>query len=297
MTSKKTPDSNNKFLLMALGLTLVIVLGSAAYFATLFSKVAGQFEKTNTTLVTLQAQVGKIKAVPSGKDFEAAVAAAIENMVANKQKTMLQERMAKYENAPDTVPDGKHIYGSVNARFTMVEFSDLECPYCKRFHDTPKHLVDESGGNINWQWKHLPLGFHNPAASRQAEASECVAELKGNKAFWVFLSDIFEQSRGNGQGVPNLKQLASEVGVDEKEFSQCLDSGRHGAKVQSDVAQATKLSISGTPATFLVDNKTGKSQLLGGAQPAQAFVAAMKKMMAESEGSNSAKEITAPVNP
>lgn len=163
----------------------------------------------------------------------------------------------------------------------MVVFSDLECPFCKRFHDTPKRLVDDSNGNVNWQWMHLPLSFHNPSAQFGAEASECAADLGGNRTFWAYLEEYFDHTRGGGQGVSDLTQLAVNLGLDATEFHQCMTEGRYRDKVQEQVAKAASLGINGTPATFLVDNMTGKSQLLSGAQPAEAFVAAMRKMIAE----------------
>ena len=181
------------------------------------------------------------------------------------------------------MPGGKSIYGNVNARFTLVEFSDLECPFCKRFHETPKQLVDNSKGNVNWQWKHLPLGFHNPAAKRQAMAAECVREQKGNKAFWVFIDDVFQHSRGNGQGVPNLAALVEGVGADVDQVQECMSEGRYSDKIDQEAQQAANNGINGTPATFVVDNTTGKTQLLTGAQPPQAIMAAIRKMMAEQE--------------
>ena len=59
-----------------------------------------------------------------------------------------------------------------DAPVTLIEYSDFECPFCKRFHDTAKRLVDASEGQVNWVYRHFPLGFHNPGAQKQAEAAE-----------------------------------------------------------------------------------------------------------------------------
>lgn len=215
--------------------------------------------------------------------FERAVYSSIDSYILRKQQDELSAKYAAYEGAPEEAPNGKYIYGNPDARFTLVEFSDLECPYCKRFHDTPKSLVEASKGNVNWQWKHLPLSFHNPAAEKGAEAAECVAEQKGNRGFWVFLHDYFQQTKGNGAGVSNLEELVAGVGADLLLFRQCLSSGRGKERVTADTQQAQRLGVTGTPATFVVDNQTGKSQLLGGAQPAQAFMSVIRRMMAEAD--------------
>ncbi|KGH30799.1 DsbA family protein [Comamonas testosteroni] len=216
-------------------------------------------------------------------EFNNAVAKAFNKIVEDKQKAMAQSKLQKFTAAPEFVPDGKHIYGSMDARYTLVEFSDLECPYCKRFHNTPKQLVDASKGNVNWQWMHYPLDFHNPAAADQAIASECISEQLGNRAFWAFLNDVFVQSRGNGQGVPNLAELATEIGADSNKFLECVGSGKYQQKIQEHMQKAAAQGIKATPATFVVDNHTGKMQLVAGAQPVQALMAAVSKLKAEAE--------------
>lgn len=219
----------------------------------------------------------------SKAEFEAAVAESINKFVAQKQQADIEQKYALFQGAPEKVEDGKHIYGDLGARFTLVEFSDMECPFCKQFHDTPKQIVDASKGNVNVLWKHMPLDFHNPAARKEALAAECIAEQKGNRGFWVFVNDIFYHSQGNGAGVADLASVATGVGADLDVLRECLRSGKYEDKVEADIQKAKSYGVNGTPATFVVDNQTGKSQLLGGAQPAQAIMAVMRKMMIESQ--------------
>jgi protein-disulfide isomerase len=227
----------------------------------------------------------------SKAEFEAAVAESINKFVAQKQQADIDQKYAaQFEAAPEKVEEGKHIYGDLGARFTLVEFSDMECPFCKRFHDTPKQIVDASKGNVNWQWKHMPLDFHNPAAHKEALAAECIAEQKGNRGFWVFVNDIFHHTQGNGGGVADLASVVTGVGADLDAFRECLGSGKYEDKVEADIQKAKSYGVNGTPATFVVDNHTGKSKLLGGAQPAQAIMAVMRKMMIESQQDDSANQ-------
>ncbi|MGN8620823.1 MULTISPECIES: DsbA family protein [Edwardsiella] len=215
-------------------------------------------------------------------EFDTAVEASVNRFIMKKQQDEVKSKFALFSSAPEKT-DGKHIYGDMDARFTLVEFSDLECGYCKQFHDTPKKIVDSSKGNVNWQWKHMPLDFHNPAAYKQAVAAECIAEQKGNRGFWVFLSDVFEHTQGNGRGVQDLAALVSGVGADINVFRACLASGKYDEQVKADIQKAKENGVNGTPATFVVDNITGHTQLLGGAQPPQAIMAVMRKMMVESQ--------------
>lgn len=270
--------------LLAVGAAMTLILGVSV------ATVGYQIYQTKELLIqerdSLQSKITQLESdyrFKSEELFNNAVQKALEHFVQQKREQVIQAKYAKYASAPEQVPDDKRIYGNLNARFTLVEFSDLECPFCKKFHDTPKEVVDASNGNINWQWKHLPLSFHNPAAEKEALAAECVAEQKGNRGFWVFLEEVFAKSQGNGGGVPNLAEVIESVGADASLVRECLASGRYDLKIAADVKQATENGISGTPATFIVDNQTGKIQLIRGAQPSQAIAAIIRKMMIESE--------------
>jgi protein-disulfide isomerase len=113
-------------------------------------------------------------------------------------------------------------------------------PFCKRFHATPKELVQAYAGKVNWVYRHFPLAFHNPGAQKQAEASECANELGGNDAFWKYSDAIYARTQSNGKGFPltQLAPLATEIGLDGETFRQCLDSGKYTARVQEDLEKA-----------------------------------------------------------
>ena len=179
--------------------------------------------------------------------------------------------------------ENDHIYGNPAAMITLIEYSDFECPYCKRFHSTTKQLVDESDGQVNWAYRHFPLAFHNPGAQKQAEASECAAELGGNEMFWRYTDAIYERTRSNGKGFPieNLPPLAAEQGLDQEKFLQCLDSGRHSAKVLQQFAEGQRAGVNGTPGNILYHNRTGKVAAVGGAQPLERLRAAVQRLRDE----------------
>lgn len=220
----------------------------------------------------------KQKEQGSGENFTKAVIEAIETYGAKKQAQIAQQKLDEYKNAPKELIDGKHIYGDLQARFTLVEFSDLECSYCKRFHPTVKELVDQSNGQVNWEWRHMPLSFHDPVASVQAHAAECVGELADNRAFWVYLGDIFEHSAGNGQGTNELLRLALDLGVDGEAFKSCMQEARYDQKIKDDIAMGVSLGFNGTPSSVLTDNHTGKTLPLNGAQPKSAILSAIRSM-------------------
>ncbi len=100
-----------------------------------------------------------------------AIKAATTKIEQEKQALQVQAALSGWDSAVESMPEGRNIYGSLNAEFSLVEFSDLECGFCKRLHPTPKSLVEQSAGRINWEWRHFPLSFHNPSASGGAHAA------------------------------------------------------------------------------------------------------------------------------
>lgn len=110
----------------------------------------------------------------------------IDGMLAGTAKSDYQG-----EIPPPTSTD--HIIGSLDAKIIMVEYSDLECPYCKKFSVTAKRIVDESDGQVAWIYRHWVVHTQSGQnALPKAVASECVAKLKGNDAFWKYIDLVFE---------------------------------------------------------------------------------------------------------
>lgn len=198
---------------------------------------------------------------------------------ARKQQQQQANRQAK--NVRPVNAERDHIYGNPGAEVSLIEYSDFECPYCKRFHPTAKELVDQSDGGINLVYRHFPLDFHNPGAQTQAEASECAAELGGNDAFWAYTDAIYERTASGGEGFPQeqLVPLGVEVGLDEDAFRECLESERHEDRVKADIAEGVSAGVSGTPGNILLNNETGDALLRAGAQPLGALQEAAASLM------------------
>lgn len=164
--------------------------------------------------------------------------------------------------------DNEYVFGQANARFTLIEYSDFECPFCKKFHVTAEQFVKQNP-DVNWVYRHFPLDFHNPGAQKQAEAAECAGELLGNKGYWDYSRLIFERTRSNGKGFPiqNLVPLAVELGMSEFNFRTCLDSEKYRNKVLRQYQEGQQAGVTGTPGNFLRDNDTGNIIAVHGAQP------------------------------
>lgn len=169
--------------------------------------------------------------------------------------------------APITASD--HIRGNPNAPLMIVEYSDFDCPYCKSFHVTLQKIMEEygPGGQVAWVYRHFPLTSLHPSAAHLAEASECVAELGGNEAFWKFADLVFgERGPNEPTDISRLPEFATTAGVDAAAFQSCLDSGRHQASVQEDFDNAVATGGRGTPHSVIVIGDR-KLEITGGAQP------------------------------
>lgn len=176
------------------------------------------------------------------------------------------------------VSEADHIFGAgPENKIFLVEYSDLECPFCQVFHETANKIVDEYGGQVAWVYRHYPLPFHDKAP-KEAEATECAAELGGNDAFWKYIDRIFEVSpTNNGLNPAELYNIAAYLGLDATAFRTCLDSGKHEVSVQADIDNATEVGVSGTPSSFLVYKK--KIVPIEGAEPYESVKAKIDALL------------------
>jgi len=163
----------------------------------------------------------------------------------------------------------EHIFGNPNAPVIVVEYSDLECPFCKTFHQTMLRIMDEYGndGRVAWVYRHFPIDSIHPKARKEAEATECVTELGGQEKFWQYTGRIFEVTPSNNRlELDMLSTLAVEVGIDKTAFEACLSSGTHAKAVNDDFEDGRKAGITGTPSS-LVLTRGGVPTPIEGALP------------------------------
>lgn len=107
----------------------------------------------------------------------------------------LAELETQYGNpsAPDVpaLSDSDHIRGLADAPVVLIEYSDLECPFCQRFHPVVSQALTKYGNQLAWAYRHLPLESIHPSARPLAEGSECAAQMGGNEKFWEFVDYVF----------------------------------------------------------------------------------------------------------
>lgn len=165
--------------------------------------------------------------------------------------------------------DNDPFMGNEKAKVTIVEFSDFQCPFCRTFWSgalpqIKKEYIDT--GKVKFVYRDYPLSFH-PAAQLSAEASECANE---QGKYWEMHNKIFGEQAKQGTGTATygaveLKNWASQIGLDSSRFNQCLDSGKYKTEVENDFADGSAYGVSGTPTIFI------NGRAVVGAQPFSSF--------------------------
>jgi protein-disulfide isomerase len=192
----------------------------------------------------------------------------VENQPANLAGAAADQRQQL--SSPDNikpVSETDHIFGNPNAPVKVIEFSDLECPFCKTFHNTMHQIINTYGGQVAWVYRQFPIPQLHPKAPREAQATECAAKIGGNDKFWSFIDRVFEITpSNNGLDPAELPKIAGNIGLDVKEFNSCLSSDYGQDKIQNDAIDAANSGAQGTPYTVVV-NKSGKKFVINGALP------------------------------
>ena len=167
------------------------------------------------------------------------------------------------------VTENDHIIGSPNAPLTLILFTDLECPFCKRFHDTMKQVMNEYGktGKLKWVFRNFPLEQLHSKAKNEAIATECAADIGGNEKFWQYVDRLFEITpSNNGLDPSELPKIAEYIGLDKKQFESCLASGKFNQRIEENIKNAAESSIMGTPFSIVI-GPNGKKSVIPGALP------------------------------
>lgn len=211
---------------------------------------------------------------------------SLQRMQAQQQQAAEQKRR-EAAGAVKPVDAKDHILGDPDAPVKLIEFSDFECPFCKRFHNTVKRIMDEYGsdGRVAWVYRHFPLDSLHSKARKEAQAAECANEIGGNKAFWAYADRIFEATPSNNRLDPALlPQFAEAIGLDRSRFETCLEGDARGGKyadhIEADRKDATTSGGTGTP-FIVVKARNGKTFPISGAQPYGAVKAIIEMALTE----------------
>lgn len=191
------------------------------------------------------------------------------------------------ETAKTSIDDDAILGKKETAKVAIVEFSDYECPFCQRFWEQTlgqikKNYVDT--GKVIFVYRDLPLAFHDPAATREANAAECAGDLGGDEAFYQFHDQIYKQTPGNGQGISETKlaEIGVSLGLDKTKLTKCLRDQKFAEEVKKDAQDANAAGIAGTPGFVvgtLAQDGSVEGILIKGAQPYSAFEQAINELL------------------
>lgn len=197
-------------------------------------------------------------------------------VAANTQEVDQQDAQKPQGKVDIALKDSDYIRGNANAPVTLITYSDLECPYCKRFHPDLLKVLTDFPDKVKIVFRHFPLSFH-ANAEKEAEAAECVGKLGGASKYWDFLDTIYEKTTSNGTGIAlaDLPKYAAGVGVNESQFKTCLNNGDMSAKIQTDLQEGSQYGVQGTPTTFV------NGQAVEGAVPYEQLKAVVEQALAQ----------------
>lgn len=163
------------------------------------------------------------------------------------------------------VTKADHIRGDKDAEITLIEYSDLQCPFCNQFHPTMLQAMDEYKGKIRWVYRHFPLDTIHPRARPAANAAECVSNLGGNDAFWKFVDEIFA-NQATALSDSGLSAAAVKSGASSSSFNSCYKDTKFKDVVEGDYQGGLTAGVTGTPGNFIM-NKKGEVWVIPGAVP------------------------------
>jgi protein-disulfide isomerase len=172
------------------------------------------------------------------------------------------------------------ILGNKDAKVTLVEFSDFQCPFCEQLYkdalpQIKKEYIDT--GKVKMAYRQYPLTSLHPNAQKAAEASEC-ANDQGK--FWDYHDQLFDnqadwEALTSDEALNKFVEYANAVGINGEELRSCVSSDKMAKKVQEDVDAGTKVGVDGTPASFV------NGILISGAVPFSDFKTQIDAALAE----------------
>lgn len=204
---------------------------------------------------------------PKYDEIKTKLVEALQQQEEQQQREALVEKLSKEAGVkvmltpPRMVvqSEGHPEVGPKDAPITIVEFSDFQCPFCKKAEPALKEVREKYGDKVKLVYMDFPLGFHQHAMDA-AMAGRCAGE---QGKFWPMHDQMFDDQGKLSAG--DLKNSAKKAGLDTAKFDDCFKSGKYKSAIEGDLAQGQKLDVNGTPAFFV------NGRPLSGAQPFSAF--------------------------
>ncbi|MFO0566084.1 MAG: thioredoxin domain-containing protein [Polyangiaceae bacterium] len=245
---------------------------------------AQPFEKFKEVIDAQLAEAQKLVAAGTAKD-KVYVELSKKNATAAPEAPG-ERKPAEPQKPPQPPPEDTTVYkvgigaedpqlGPKDALVTIVQWSDFQCPFCKRVEDTMKQVVDTYKNDVRVVWKDNPLPFH-PRAIPAAYVAQAAYKSKGDKGFWDAHHALFESAPKLEDD--DLKAVAEKLGLNWDNIKKDVEAKKYAAKMDASMEQASDLEARGTPAFFINGRK------LSGAQPFEAFKKLIDEQLAKAKG-------------
>ncbi len=190
-----------------------------------------------------------------------------------QQRAQEAERDEEFKNPKKPKLDASRaVFGNRNAKIQVIEYSDFQCPYCKKGSEILNEVKEKYKGKIMVQFKNMPLPFH-PFAMPASKVFEAIAMQDAKKAY-AFHDAIFASQESLSQGDSFLFEVAKKVGANVERVKKDMNSDKVKKRIEEDMEEAKKFGIQGTPG-FLVMGVTIK-----GAYPKEEFFSVIEKRLA-----------------
>lgn len=197
-----------------------------------------------------------------------------------------QNKAPETQEPPVTVPEkvvtvrsDDFILGDASkAEVLIFEYSDSDCPFCSRFHETIKEIKTQYGEKVAFVYRFYPLDALHPNARTEALALACVGDLAGNQSFWNYLDNVMSVTLTPSSNLTVLTTFAKEQSVDVEEFEACVKSQKFAQRIQQDVDEAMSIGAQGTPYSIAV-NKKGEQIVIPGALPQEQMQSIIESLL------------------
>lgn len=247
--------------------------------------------------------------------LEAAISRVVERRIKSEKEeqskaNLLQEKKTK-ESINEIIGFSKkeHYLGNEKARYSIIVYEDMECPFCKIYAEVPEVVINKFK-DVNFISRQNPLQFHMPAAAKEAVLAECVAKELGNEGYFKFTREVFKNTLTNGQGLPELSidykikgnaeeslvfqdlkssekalfAVAKNTGIKDIVMTlACYKDVNTSLELQTLIEYSKSHGIVGTPTTILKDNQTGRSEVIAGVMNEKELTHNLQKFLIESK--------------
>jgi protein-disulfide isomerase len=158
----------------------------------------------------------------------------------------------QYPETTTSIDDDPILGDKKTAKVAIVEFSDYECPYCKQhFTETHSQLVKDyiDTGKAILVFRDFPLSFHDPMATNESNAANCVNEFGGSADYWKFHDVLFTNTTSNGTGLTmdQVNGYAKDLGLDSAKFKDCVANLKYKDEIKADITDGSTAGVDGTP--------------------------------------------------